>query len=524
MFAFSITNDDDYYLNNITTQQEYEEKYLNEINRYSDLDLRTALTTDLRNLSPDQFYSKDYRFKVMNVINRLFYQEDGFVGKRFMNKFSIQKKISSGGTSETFAVGNGLILKSSVKSNREYRHEAFVGNLLNNLRDQHVYNFMYSYGVFECGPSIGMKFDSDPNYTFCDLNINNKFLLLEKINGKKYKPEEFTSEENFSIILQLILATFTAFELYKYSHNDLRSDNILIKKTHLEKVRYKINGQYYYVKTSGLIPVILDYGRTYIQYDGVDFGPPTDNLLQVNYFEEILNIYIYKPNLLKDLISISTYFYHNRDIKDNIFLKCLFNLSNYDNINEGIKDIDQYLYSIWNTEAKINIDMTFNDMLGYLNLLNKNINLKDSSSFYIPNESIKQLKMSKHFTIYDYLDEFYTIWDLDLGYKLMLDSVYSSYENLYYMFHDSFPMEKFINEIFKIPELKSSIQEKKYLYNTLIGIRRLKEIQKYSIYINPKLTILNRTIDSCIYYAKEMIKNIKITDSTRSLIDSIYDL
>jgi hypothetical protein len=48
---------------------------------------------------------------------------------------------------------------------------------------------------------------------------------------------------------------------YRISHGDLNSGNILIVKTNKKIIKYNISGKCYNIKSFGILPILIDYGR-----------------------------------------------------------------------------------------------------------------------------------------------------------------------------------------------------------------------------------------------------------------------
>jgi len=65
--------------------------------------------------------------------------------------------------------------------------------------------------------------------------------------------------------LQIIMALYTAYDRFKFTHYDLHTDNIHIIKCSKNLIfTYYINKEYFHVHTHGYIPVIIDYEYAYV--------------------------------------------------------------------------------------------------------------------------------------------------------------------------------------------------------------------------------------------------------------------
>lgn len=167
-------------------------------------------------------------------------------------------------------------------------HEAIVGlYALNKLRPI-LPNFMYVYGYMRCSPLVlsdvkgdrtkeGSISDTANPITWCSDNGNSaSYLILENIYGS-VSFDEFilmseTSEINvMGVFLQIIAALNLANKHYGYTHYDLHSNNILIRKfDDLLAIPFygatseKLVG---YIGTK-FVPYIIDYGNSRIVLSG----------------------------------------------------------------------------------------------------------------------------------------------------------------------------------------------------------------------------------------------------------------
>lgn len=137
-------------------------------------------------------------------------------------------------------------------------HEAFIGfYAMNNLR-KYIPNFVYTYGLFR-NPCVYPR------------SINCNYLLLELIPGQVWTKfiKTATVSEFLNIFLQTCLSLNLARELYGFTHYDLHSDNIIIKK--LDKpieIRYGPEN----IITTKLVAKIIDFGNAHVKIDGTDYG------------------------------------------------------------------------------------------------------------------------------------------------------------------------------------------------------------------------------------------------------------
>ena len=65
-----------------------------------------------------------------------------------------------------------------------------------------------------------------------------------------------------TLILQVVCVIIELATIYKISHGDLNSGNILIDKTDEKIIEYKIGDEIVVIKSNGIIPKIIDFGRS----------------------------------------------------------------------------------------------------------------------------------------------------------------------------------------------------------------------------------------------------------------------
>lgn len=80
--------------------------------------------------------------------------------------------------------------------------------------------------------------------------------------------EELSTEEWFSILMQIIMILITYQKVFQFTHNDLHTNNIMYISTHIKYLYYRFNGEYYRVPTFGRIFKIIDFGRSIYRFRG----------------------------------------------------------------------------------------------------------------------------------------------------------------------------------------------------------------------------------------------------------------
>lgn len=213
--------------------------------------------------------------------------------------------------------GEGVAMSSSfldvkkvfvVKTNKPGNESSLLHELVigvygtNKLRD-HIPNFSYIFGGFKCSPpSIDEKGQVD---SFC-LNNNEavNYVLYEFIDNavslKEYI-KNCTGKQFLSCYLQVVMALKLAKEKIDYSHYDLHTENIMMRKVPKYGSKYQIGyptgldtNKEIYV-TTDIVPTFIDYGFSHIKHDGIDYG-------RVGF--EVLSIFSDKSWIFHDLYKL----------------------------------------------------------------------------------------------------------------------------------------------------------------------------------------------------------------------------
>lgn len=161
-------------------------------------------------------------------------------------------------------------------------HEAFVAmSSLNNLR-RYIPNFMYVYSM------------SKSKFFNVDSPTKNIIVFSEKINGKTFNKyihdKKVPDSKILSYFIQLIYATGIAHKECGFTHNDLHSDNIIIRD--IDKDSFYINYSGDFVETDK-IATIIDYGYANVKYEKT-----------VHFYQEQVYIYYKYSDIIRILFSI----------------------------------------------------------------------------------------------------------------------------------------------------------------------------------------------------------------------------
>ena len=265
---------------------------------------------------------------------------------------------------------NKLVIKTpkDKEESRNILFEYYIGyNFINKLRLK-TPNFMYTYGIFMCNPILKNTsfFSTKPqmkiNTNFCkDTLKDNVYLLLEKIEGITLHQfiQEITTEEQLdivvNIILQIILSLDIAQKEGEYCHNDLHTDNIMLKKINsplsfeylIGTNKYKMNYQH--------IATIIDYGMNRFIENNIPLGVTTLNTYDIHPFKNTISSDLFK-------VLFTTIF--------SILVLTIKKPNVYSNLNKKIDEVINFLISFFRDKYKNNIINEWDEY--YLKNRNKN--------------------------------------------------------------------------------------------------------------------------------------------------------
>ena len=169
------------------------------------------------------------------------------------------------------------IYKISQYINYLVQHESTIMEGLNNLIP-YCPHFCKGIGTFECDINPKCRREGNP---FCidGMKVQKEVMLCEYIdNSTKFynyirAPGKVPEEVLYSTVKQVLLATAMAQRSQKFTHYDLHSNNIMMRKCNKDVVFLYVldEDNQFCVPTLGNFPVIIDFGFSYIE--GLDDGP-----------------------------------------------------------------------------------------------------------------------------------------------------------------------------------------------------------------------------------------------------------
>lgn len=182
-----------------------------------------------------------------------------------------------------------FIVKSPrSRTSLELNHEFLIGKVVcNDMRSHILPNFPYHFGLLNCSYAKVKKGDKQI-VDWCTPTDKVPQILLENVRDS-YTLYDAVQKEPTNLIfylLQTMNAVFAAFQKYGFSHNDLHTDNVLIRS--LPKSSTKIvdpwllpivfDFGYFVLKpgTNDKVAVMIDYGQSSITLNGAFIAVPQD--------------------------------------------------------------------------------------------------------------------------------------------------------------------------------------------------------------------------------------------------------
>lgn len=148
----------------------------------------------------------------------------------------------------------------------DQEHSVMEG--LNNLRE-YCPHYCKTLGKFKINLNEQYRSEDNP-FDYDEDYIESNVLLMENIDNSRklyryIKNEDVAPEILMSIIKQTLIANIIAGESMKFTHYDLHSNNVLVKKCPTNSVFLYIldENRTYLVPTYGYYPVIIDFGFSY---------------------------------------------------------------------------------------------------------------------------------------------------------------------------------------------------------------------------------------------------------------------
>lgn len=178
--------------------------------------------------------------------------------------------------------GNRYVFKVSNRNDHLIRHES---NIMEDLYDITSYcpNFLKKVGVIscKCNNSDGNPFAEGGTATIQDVLLCEYIETNTKLHD--YARNKCREKNVFSIVKQTLLAVAIAQKKKKFTHYDLHTNNIMVKKCNKDVVfLYVIDEENQFcVPSFGTFPVIIDFGFSYTE--SMEDGPLWPSMAYANY-------------------------------------------------------------------------------------------------------------------------------------------------------------------------------------------------------------------------------------------------
>lgn len=282
---------------------------------------------------------------------------------------------------------------TNIVKSKEHIHETFIGKkCINNLLKQ-IPNFIYIYGLYK---EIEENNEISTNVIIEKINYDNK-INNEITLDKWIDSNEFNMNDFLFLLIQISLSIYVAQKTYGFVHYDLTPWNILLqKKDKPQQFDYMLSINNIIRIETKLIPIIIDYGKSHVIYDGKHYG--FINMYKFSSIQDILTLLIFSIQKIikKDL--------NKEDIDKIIYLSNFLTGNNfYKNVNKKLSDVKNFIhniahYSIITTMNKHELEQkTPLDFIQYIKI--KNNNFKNINR----NEYKNSLNKSNSKQIYDYI-------------------------------------------------------------------------------------------------------------------------
>jgi hypothetical protein len=174
-------------------------------------------------------------------------------------------------------------------------------------------------GSWETESGSSQEQSNDDEYVSAYINtFPVQMICLEKCDGtldELFMKNQVNEENGSAILFQIIMTLLLFQKCFRFTHNDLHTNNVMYVKTDQEFLYYKFDGKVYKVPTYGKIFKIIDFGRAIYKFQGRifcsdSFAPGGDAATQYNcepFFNEKKPRL--EPNLSFDLARLGTSIY-----------------------------------------------------------------------------------------------------------------------------------------------------------------------------------------------------------------------
>lgn len=205
-------------------------------------------------------------------------------------------------------INNFFVMKvpKNINSAQELVHECMVAFGATNELRKYVPNYSYVYGMVKCSqPYIENK----EVITWCSMHENIvAYAIYENVplgDNVSNFAKKCSAEEFMMYYLQILFALREGYNRFGFTHYDLHTENVLLRKTNKTDffIPYNSKQGVIYLKSKEYIATIIDYGMSHIEIEENDgrvihYGSPKKN----SY--ESAGVYIDSSNIIIDVYKL----------------------------------------------------------------------------------------------------------------------------------------------------------------------------------------------------------------------------
>lgn len=241
---------------------------------------------------------------------------------------------------ESFDISNNIIFESNIniKSNNTNSSKSTCSSRSSNTADLSEEMNESSSTSNDLSEESSCESDVDEEINIQINKFPIKLIALELCNNtldSYIANNNIKDDELDSIVLQILMILITYQKIFKMTHNDLHTNNIMYIETNKKYLYYKVNNKHYKIPTFGKIYKIIDFGRAIYSFKGVQicsdsFHKEGDAATQYNFgVYKDDNKPIVEPNYSFDLCRLGC----------SIFDFFVEDLDDFKNIKSSIKKI-----------------------------------------------------------------------------------------------------------------------------------------------------------------------------------------
>lgn len=182
-------------------------------------------------------------------------------------------------------------------SGKDLRHELFTGLMATNKLRYRVPNYAYVFGGFGCAAPI---IDETTKKVINWCGSTDQTDLVPYVIYENIAPGETLTKmlkncsyaEFMSAYIQIISALIVGNQTIDFTHYDLHTDNIVMRDVSKHypgdfQIPYSVREveSTYYV-TCNRVATMIDYGRSFVRYDGEGYGMPSQGEVSLSLYPD----------------------------------------------------------------------------------------------------------------------------------------------------------------------------------------------------------------------------------------------